>query len=366
MERQGQIYDLIREVIKHNVSDIHIEQDSPLCIRNASGKIIFQEQIITTKEDVLNFLNETLGESAEKVFAEGREVDSSFNLDGTFFRYNVYYCYGKINIALRKINSIAPSFEQIGLSDSIKQLLDKDKGLILVTGPTGSGKSTTMASLVEYINLNRSVHIITMEDPIEFVFQRKKSLISQREIGKDSKAWTDAIKYAMRQDPDVIMVGEMRDVETISSVLTLVETGHLVISTLHTSSAAQTINRILDIFPAYKQDQVAMQLSNGLLAIISQKLFSKKDGKGRVAARDIMVNVPGIAKNIQLRDITKINAIMETGLRHGMITMNQNLAQLVSDGLVSMEEIQTSITDKEQFNRILASRNERDKFNPID
>lgn len=366
MEKQWQIFDLIREVIKHNVSDIHIEQDSPLCIRNASWKIIFQDQIVTTKEDVMNFLKETLWDSAGKVFAEGREVDSSFNLDWTFFRYNVYYCYWKINIALRKINSVAPSFEQIWLSDSIKELLDKDKWLILVTWPTWSWKSTTMATLIEYINLNRSVHIITMEDPIEFVFQRKKSLISQREIWKDSKAWTDAIKYAMRQDPDVIMVWEMRDVETISSVLTLVETWHLVISTLHTSSAAQTINRILDIFPAYKQDQVAMQLSNWLLAIISQKLFSKKDWKWRVAARDIMVNVPWIAKNIQLRDITKINAIMETWFRHWMITMNQNLAQLVSDWLVSMEEIQSSITDKEQFNRILASRNERDKFNPID
>lgn len=366
MERVWEIYDIIRELIKHNISDVHIEQDSPLCIRNASWKIVFQEQIVVNKDSVLKFLDETLWESWKSIFNSGREVDSSFNLDWTFFRYNVYYCYWKINIALRKINSKAPSFEQIWLSENLKELLHKDKWLILVTWPTGSWKSTTMASLVDYINANRSVHIITMEDPIEFVFERKKSLISQREIWKDSQAWTDAIKYAMRQDPDVIMVGEMRDVETISSVLTLVETWHLVISTLHTSSAAQTINRILDIFPAYKQDQVAMQLSNWLLAIISQKLFSKKDWKWRVAWRDILVNTTWIAKNIQARDISKINAIMETWLKNWMMTMNQNLAHLVSEWIVTMEEIQTSITDKEQFNRILSSRNERQKFNPVD
>ena len=359
------IYEILSQVEQYKISDIHIIENQPIFARMPSGQIKQISKQTISKDDIRQFLQDQLQPYKLEKILNWEEVDFAYATKNSRFRVNAYLWLDGISLALRKINSEPPSFEEIGLPTHIQKSLMKDKWLILVTWPTWSWKSTTLAAMIEFINQNRHLHIITLEDPIEFVFKNKKSLITQREIWKHSKSWLDAIKYSLRQDPDVIMVWEMRDLETISAVLTLVETWHLVLSTLHTINAAQTINRIIDVFPPHQQEQVAVQLSLTLELIISQRLLPTKDGKWRVAAREILYNTDAVANNIRQRRIPQIYSIMETWMKYWMTTMDRSLAELVAKWLVDINEALPKVKNMETFKMLIQSHG-RKIFKPID
>ncbi len=364
---KNKIYDMLGEILKHNVSDIHMAEDRNVYVRNSSWRIVPLENIFVSKDEIWWFMHDILKEDKVDILLGGTEVDISYKIQDTYIRINAYLDRNWIRLAIRRIPSKIPALSDIWLDDTVKEFLSKDKWLILVTGSTWSWKSTTLAAMLDYINENRRAHIITLEDPIEYVFENKKSLITQREVWKNTKSWNDAMKYAMRQDPDIIMVWEMRDVETISAVLSLVETWHLVLSTLHTVDAAQTITRIIDVFPSAKQDQVAIQLSLSLEYIISQRLLPMKEWKWRVAVRDILVNTQAVANNIRQRKVPQITSIMETWFRYWMKTMDQSMAEAVAKWLVDLDVVLPRIKNQETFNILLQSyKNGKGWFDPID
>lgn len=361
----NRILDFFKQTLELNISDIHLLQDDYVYIRNASWDILPQD-IKFSAEEIFWFLHSFLSVDKVDTLLDGNEIDVSHTINDTRFRINAYYDKNWIRLAMRKISKNPPSMRQIWLKDDIQKYLMEDKWLILVTWPTGSWKSTTLASMIEYVNENRNAHIITLEDPIEYIYENKKSLITQREIWKNSNSWTNAMKYSMRQDPDIIMVGEMRDLETIAAVLTLVETGHLVFSTLHTVDAAQTITRIIDVFPPHQQEQIAVQLSLTLRLIISQRLVPASNW-WRVAAREILVNTPAVANNIRERKIPQIFSIMETWLKTWMISMDQSLAYLVAAWLVKEEDVLSKIKNIWSFRVLLDNlKNAKSRFNPVD
>ncbi len=362
----NKLYDVIDSLTEYDLSDIHLSEWKNPYVRLSNWNITKAEWIVLSREEIYGFLQDILPAAKIDELIQWKEIDTAYQSEKARFRINAYLSDEGINLALRKINNKIPSFEDIQLPDWIKNNLKKDKGLILVTWPTWSGKSTTLAAMIEYINQTKSSHIITLEDPIEFKFKEKKALIHQRRIWKHSYSWKDAIKYAMRQDPDVIMVGEMRDIETISAVLTLVETWHLVLSTLHTIDAAQTINRIIDVFPPYQQEQIAVQLSTTLELIISQRLIKRKDKIGRVAAREILVNTPAVANNIRERKIPQIYSIMETGSKYWMTTMDKSLAELVAKWIIDLQEALPRVKNIDTFKIILNSYKNDWKFVPKD
>lgn len=351
---ENKVYKVLSSVVNYKVSDIHIREKLPLYVRTAVGDLKSFPDIKFNYEDVWNFLKIILPKDKLELLLKWKEIDAAYQLDRYRFRINVFLSQEGISLAMRKLASYPYALEDIQLDyPMVKKLLLKNSGLILVTWPTGSGKSTTLSAMVDFINEVRKVHILTLEDPIEYLYKPKKSLITQRQIGKHSENWQDALKYAMRQDPDVIMVGEMRDLESISSVLTLVETGHLVLSTLHTIDAVQTISRIIDVFPPYQQNQVAVQLSMSLTAVISQKLFPKKDETGRVAAREIMINNRAIANLIREKKLHQIFSMIEMGQWEGMNTMDQSLAYLVARGEIDINVALPHVRDMETFKLLI-------------
>lgn len=361
------LYQVIKQILQYEISDIHITENNPVYVRMPSWKIKALEDIKLSRDEIRWFLQDQLQPYKLEKILDWEEIDFAYTFEKARFRINAYLWSNWICLALRKISANPPTFEEIWLPNHIKKSLKKDKWLILVTWPTWSWKSTTLAAMIEYINQTRNLHIITLEDPIEFVFENKKSFITQREIGKHSKSWKDAIKYSLRQDPDVIMVWEMRDLETISAVLTLVETWHLVLSTLHTIDAAQTITRIIDVFPPHQQEQIAVQLSLTLELVISQRLLPTTDWKSRVAAREILYNTPAVANNIRQRKIPQIVSIIETGMKYGMTTMDRSLAELVAKWIISLEEALPKVKNVETFKTLIHSlKNDRRTFIPID
>lgn len=289
-----------------------------------------------SKKDLEEYSRNILNEEQYKIFLEKKDYDIAFTLDN--YRFRVNFSFEKENIAIvaRVINEKNPSLDEIGMPKVVKDLLDLPQGFILVTGPTGCGKSTTLAAMIEYINENKGLNIITLEDPIEHMFSPKKSIISQRQLGVDMLNFSSGLKHVLRQDPDVIMIGEMRDLETISSAVTLAETGHLVLATLHTYNSAQTIDRIIDIFPPYQQGQIRSQLSGALTAVISQRLLKKKEG-GRIAAREILIKNPAIANLIRSGKIAQIKSTIETNSSIGMITLDKHIKQLYEKDLIEKE-----------------------------
>jgi len=262
------------------------------------------------------------------------------------FRVNAFSQRGSIGIVLRLINSCVPTLEQLNLPPIVADFTTKKKGLVLVTGPTGCGKSTTLAAMIDKINTEQTVHILTLEDPIEYIHQHKKSVVNQREIGSDAKSFASALKAALRQDPDVILVGEMRDLETISTAITAAETGHLVFATLHTNNAAQTIDRIVDVFPPYQQQQIRIQLAETLQGIIAQQLLQKADGSGRVAAVEILVSTTAVRNLIREGKTHQIQSMIQTGARFGMQSMEMALKKLVQAGLITHEEYTNHLNDE--------------------
>lgn len=336
------LYELLELMVKNNASDLHITTGTPPRIR-VDGKLVPLNMPPLTATDTKELCYSILTDAQKHKFEENLELDLSFGVKGlSRFRANIFMQRGAVAAAIRTIPWQIRSFKELGLPDILNELVKKPRGLILVTGATGSGKSTTLAAMIDRINDERSDHIITIEDPIEYLHSHKKALINQREVNADTKSFKDALKYVLRQDPDVVLIGEMRDLETIEAALTVAETGHLTLATLHTNTAVQTINRIIDVFPPHQQEQVRVQLSFVLEGIICQQLLPKKTGGGRVLAIEILIPNPAIRNLIREDKIHQIYSMMQTGqAKFGMQTMNQSLLDLYQRGLISYEDALT-------------------------
>ncbi len=324
-----------KEALKKDASDLHLVGDELPMLRVEGELREIEKQPLNNKE-LSSALMAMLTKAQQQKYEEDKDLDFGYEFDGVRFRVNLHQQEERIGLAARLIPAEIPSPEDLHFESSLLEIPKFLDGLVLVTGPTGCGKSTTIASLIEEINKTRRGHIITVEDPIEFVFKDKKCLVEQREVGTDTKSFASALKYVLRQDPNVILVGEMRDPETISTVLTAAETGHLVFSTLHTSSAAEAVERIVDVFEGSRQKQVLIQLSAALRAVVAQQLLPAKDG-GRVPAREILFNTPAVANLIRENNIGQIKSAIQTGGKEGMVTMENSIKQLIKEGWVTEE-----------------------------
>lgn len=338
MNTSLEIRDLLHRAYEENASDLHVTTGVPPVYR-VNGRLQPYGELSVTPEMVHSMIRDILPQYKVAEFEEKGETDFNFSLDGLCrFRVNAYHQRNAGAIAARLISSTIPTIASLNMPSVLYELAEKPQGLILVTGPTGSGKSTTLAAMIDYINDTKSKHIITLEDPIEYLHTHKKSIINQREIGVDTESFANGLRASLRQDPDIILVGEMRDLETISTAITAAETGHLVFATLHTSSAPTTIDRIIDVFPPHQQGQIRIQLANVLQGIISQRLFVRKDTKGRIAATEILVSVPSVSNLIRNEKVHQIPSVMQTSKALGMHTLESSIGALVSSGKISLEE----------------------------
>jgi len=343
--------DLLTQQIENSCSDLHLLTGEPPFFRIQNGTLIpYDDAGALTREDVEKITTDLIGEKGLEKLHKEKEVDFAIERKGVSrFRITFYEESHGPAIAIRAIPFEIPTPDQIGVPPEILERATRNEGLILVTGPTGAGKSTTLASIVDYINTNKSVRIITIEDPIEFVFSRKKSVISQRAVGISANDFATAVKHTMRQDADVIVVGEMRDLETMQTAITLAETGHLVLATLHTDDTARAIQRILDVFPGIQQNQIALQLSHSLSAIMSQRLIPKKDGTGRVCVREILFNNSGIANAIRERKISEIYSQIQISGEKGMKLFDDSLLDLAKKGEIDTKEAIHAAHDQQQM-----------------
>jgi len=329
------MFEKLEELAKNNkkISDFHIRSGWPLAYRQ-TGEIHKIPEVMVKSQDLQDLLSTNCNEVEMKRFQDTHELDSSVTLSGLRFRANFYKTINGPAAVLRRVESVIPSMEQFDLPPVLYDIIDMHKGLVLVTGPTGSGKSTTLAAIVNEINKSRNANIITVEDPVEFIHKDLKSIVSHREVGKQTQTFASALKAALREDPDVILVGEMRDLETVSLALTAAETGHLVFGTLHTSGAPSTINRIIDVFPPEQQAQIRAQISTSLKMVVTQRLLKTKDGQGRCGAFEVMKCTPPIQNLIREAKIHQIPSIMQTAVKEGMITMTKSLEELVKAGKI--------------------------------
>jgi len=325
----------------YKLSDIHLHSNKPIAIR-VNGSIEKLDGQMVTQDEIETFFNENLDQKQLKELHENRQLDFAVVSGGIRFRINAYYTSKGPAIVMRKIESEIPKIDALGLPQAMKEIVDKPNGLVLVTGPTGSGKSTSLAAIINAINEEKKGNIITVEDPIEYVHESKSCIVSQREIGKDAVSFGAALKAMLREDPDIILVGEMRDMETIGLALTAAETGHLVFGTLHTNGAANSVNRIIDVFPSEQQAQIRSQLSQSLKLVATQRLLKKADGSGRVAAFEVMVSNTAIANLIRENKIFQIDQALQTGKSFGMMTMDDSLNQLLAMGIINEEAIKSS------------------------
>ncbi len=337
--------------MKEGGSDVHFSVDSKPMIRISGELIPLSKKDDLTKEDVIAFLRELLDDVKVKKFLETQEVDFAYEWEGTRLRGNAFFQKGVVSIVMRLIPKIS-SLSELNLPPILETFTEKKQGFFLVVGPVGQGKSTTLAALISIINERRREHIVTIEDPIEFVYKKDKSIIDQREVGLDTHTFEAGLKSAFRQDVDVILIGEMRNHETIGTAVTAAETGHLVFSTLHTNSAAQTIDRIVDAFPGDQQDQIRTQLAGSLLGIFSQRLIPRISG-GLVPAYELLINNSAVANLIRERRTTEINMVIETGSAQGMIDMNRSLVDLVRRGEITVESAFTYASDPRALERLL-------------
>ena len=340
------IESLLRAAIEYKASDLHLTVGVPPVLR-LHGDLKQYGQEPLTEQDTEAFAREVVPIDRWKVFQESGELDFSYAMEGGVrFRMNAFHQRAAISLAIRIIPSSIPSIEQLHLPEILKKIATKPQGLVLVTGPTGSGKSTTLASMIDYINHEMRKHIITLEDPIEYLHQHRSSIIDQREVGFDTQSFSNGLRAALRQDPDVILVGEMRDLETISTAITAAETGHLVFATLHTSDAPSTIDRIIDVFPASQQPQVRIQLASVLVAVLSQRLIPTVDRRGRRVATELLVNNSAIANLIRNEKVHQIPSIMQTSRALGMHTLESSIRDLIEYKVISWEAASAFISER--------------------
>jgi len=345
---------LLEEMIERDASDLHITAGERPKIRIDGDITNSRVDRILTPKDTLTLAYSVLTENQKKRFETEDELDFSFGIQNLArFRGNCFKQRGCVSMVIRQIPFNVRTFEELGLQPVVQKLAERPRGLVLVTGPTGSGKSTTLAAMIDKINKERRGHIITIEDPIEFIHRHQGCIVNQREVGTDTKSFGNALKYALRQDPDVVLVGEMRDLETIQSALTIAETGHLAFATLHTNSAAETINRIIDVFPAHQQSQVRAQLAFVLEGVLTQLLLPRASGKGRVMAAEILVTTPAIRALIRDDKVHQIQSSMQAGKKHGMQTLTDALYQLYMTRQVAMEECLRVAPDQNEFLRAI-------------
>ncbi|MGV0104300.1 Type IV pilus twitching motility protein PilT [Nostoc sp. DSM 114160] len=353
------IEDLMEQLIELGGSDMHLSAGLPPYFR-ISGKLTPIGEHVLTADQCQRLIFSMLNNTQRKTLEQTWELDCSYGVKGLArFRVNVYKERGAYAACLRALSSKIPNFEKLGLPDIVREMCDKPRGLILVTGPTGSGKTTTLAAMIDLINRTKAEHILTVEDPIEFVYEPIKSLVHQRQLGEDTKSFANALKAALREDPDIILVGEMRDLETISLAISAAETGHLVFGTLHTSSAAQTVDRIIDVFPHERQTQVRVQLSNSLVGVFSQTLVSKKNPKpgeyGRVMAQEILIVTPAISNLIREGKTSQIYSAIQTGGKLGMQTLEKVLADFYKAGTISFEAAMSKTSKPDEIQRLIGT-----------
>ena len=336
-------------------SDLHFTVGIPPIVRQGGNLRKLSSYPDMTEIDILKICEDMCTDKQRQSIKDHIDTDFTFvSTRGFRHRVNVYFQKGKPAIAIRLLRNDIPTLEDLGLPPILADFAMRPRGLVLVTGPTGSGKSTTLAAMIDFVNLNRSAHVITVEDPIEYVHDHKRCMVNQREIGDDVGNFALALRAALREDPDVILVGEMRDFETIQAAVTAAETGHLVMSTLHTTSAADTINRIIDVYPEHQQQQIRTQLANNLVAVISQTLIPKKDGSGRIACMEILNVTDAISAMIRDNKIHLVQSAIQTGKQQGMMSLDMELARLVSRNVISEVDAIEKCLDKTEFYRFLA------------
>lgn len=334
-----QLDEILTAAYEKKASDVHLVVGSSPVFR-IDGKLIPQKQDILTPQDTTLFAKKMLKEEKWERLVLKKDIDFSYAItDAVRFRVNVFYQRHALSLAFRIISTEIPSVESLGLPHVAKKLVERPHGLFLVTGPTGSGKSTSLAALIDYVNQTLNRHIITLEDPIEYLHAHKESIIEQREVGSDTVSFRDGLRASLRQDPDIILVGELRDMDTISTAITASETGHLVLATLHTSDAASSIERMIDVFPGEQRTQVRLMLANVLLGILSQRLFPTKETKGRVAATEMLINNTAIKNLIRAEKMHQIPNVLQTSFDQGMHTMEMSVKQLVKNGKISQSNL---------------------------
>ncbi|HSX42142.1 MAG TPA: type IV pilus twitching motility protein PilT [Candidatus Saccharimonadales bacterium] len=344
----AQMKSLLDLAVEKNASDLHITVGTPPILRVDGRLLALTDQGVLTAETAERLLSSIMTPEQTERLTTRRELDFSFGYQKMRFRTNAFYQKGNIGAALRLIPVAIKTMEQLGVPPILERFAEPSQGFVIITGPTGHGKSTTLAALVEHINQTRAEHIITIEDPIEYVFEHQKSIVVQREVGVDTNSFSRALRSALREDPNVVLVGEMRDLETIEAALTLAETGHLVFTTLHTNSAAQTADRIIDVFPPHQQMQVRMQLANVLLGVVSQRLLPKVQG-GRVLATEIMVANSAVRNTIREGKTHQLPNIIQTSASEGMIALDKVLAELVSRGEITIDTALAWAIDPKAF-----------------
>lgn len=346
---------LLEEVIKKKASDLHLQVGLPPMLRVDGALVAVTGGTVLNEESVESLVFAILDDEQKQILLKDKEFDFSFAFgDLGRFRVNAFHERGNIAAALRLIPNEITTIEQLGLPPIISKFADYPRGLVLVTGPTGSGKSTTLAALIHKINAEKAVHIVTIEDPIEFTHKSNKSVIVQREVHYDTFSFSAALRSSLRQDPDVVLLGEMRDLETIASAITIAETGHLVFATLHTNGAAQSIDRMIDVFPPHQQPQIRAQLSNILMGICSQRLVPTIGG-GRIAAAEVMVATPAVRNIIREGKTHQLEAVIQTGSEHGMQSMDKTLVNLIHAGTITYDEARNVAVDLDELDRLMRS-----------
>ena len=348
--------ELLLLTVKEKASDLHLTENSPPVLR-IDGVIVFIDKPPLTRDELKKMIYSVLTDGQIKKFEEEKELDFSLALTGMDrFRVNVHIQRGSIEAAMRRISIYIPTMEELNLPPVIAEMARKPNGLVLLTGPTGTGKTTTLASMINLINAERAVVITCIEDPIEYLHSNRRSIIKQREVYRDTNSFAEALKRCLRQDPDVIVVGEMRDLETISTALTAAETGHLVLATLHTPDAPQTIERIIDVFPPYQQQQVRLQLAAALQGVISQQLIPRATGKGRILCAEVMIATPGVRNMVRERQTEQIRTAIQTGAAFGMETMDKSLKDLCDKGLITYETALSHVRNLEEFKSMMGKK----------
>ncbi len=344
---------LLKQMVEWKASDLHLSAGEPPHLR-IDERLLPLEQPPLSSQDIREMISTVVSRERLEKFQRELELDFSFSVVGVGrFRVNVFLQRGNVGAAIRALPEHIRTFEECGLpTKTMVDLCRRPRGLVLVTGATGSGKSTTMASMVDWINTERPCHIITVEDPVEYLHRNKRALVDQREVDADTRSFTQALKHMLRQDPNVILIGEMRDLETIEAALNIAETGHLVFATLHTSDCVQTINRIIDVFPAHAQNQVRIQLSFVLLGVFAQQLVPMADGRGRALAAEMMLVNHAVRALIRESKVHQIYSVIQTAQRDGMRTMNQAFYELVTAGLITLDEARARSTDPEDLDRL--------------